>query len=378
MPDIAPRRWLYLFLVLASTAAATQMAVVFQMDGFSLREIAIMILFAILFAWIASSFWLAAFGAWARFAKINLLPLKPAGGPSAARTAILMPIYNEDVAGVFSGVRAVWESAGADFDFYILSDSTNPANWVAEELEWQKLKSGLGEGAHVFYRHRARNIGRKAGNIQDFCENWGQLYDYMVILDADSLMTGKALAQLVGLMDANPRVALIQAPARLVGRNSLFARIQQFSSSVYSPIYTAGLALLQGADGNYWGHNAIVRVQAFMLHCGLPRLPRQAALRRRNHEPRFHRGSAAAPRRMGNLDGAGHWRFVRRATAQPDGLSDPRPALVSGQHAASADYFCARADIAQPPSSGDGDHELFFFATVAPASDHLGRGHDEC
>ncbi len=274
MPDIAPRRWLYLFLVLASTVAAvTRMAGVLQYDGFTTREVVILALFAILFAWIAASFWLAVFGAWARFNKIDLLPLTPAGGPSAARTAILMPVYNEDVGRVFSGVRAIWESAGPDFDFFILSDSTNPENWVAEELEWQKLRSQLGETARIFYRHRTRNIGRKAGNIQDFCENWGQLYDYMVILDADSLMTGKTLEQLVGLMDANPRTALIQAPAQLVGRNSLFARIQQFSSSVYGPIHTAGLAFLQGADGNYWGHNAIIRVHAFMQNCGLPRLP---------------------------------------------------------------------------------------------------------
>jgi len=274
VPDIAPRRWLYLFLVLASTVAAvTQMAGVLQFDGFTLREVVILVLFAILFAWIASSFWLAVFGAWARLFKINLLPLKPASGPSAARTAILMPIYNEDVARVFSGVRAIWESAGPDFDFYILSDSTNPGNWVAEELEWQKLKNALGETARIFYRHRARNTGRKAGNIQEFCENWGQLYDYMVILDADSLMTGKTLSHLVGLMDANPRTALIQAPPQLVGRHSLFARVQQFASSVYGPIHTAGLAFLQGPDGNYWGHNAIIRVHAFMQHCGLPRLP---------------------------------------------------------------------------------------------------------
>jgi membrane glycosyltransferase len=274
VPDIAPRRWLYLFLVLASTVAAvTQMAGVFQVDGFSVREIVILILFAILFAWIALSFWMTVFGAFARFTKQELLPLRPAAGPSAARTAILMPVYNEDVGRVFSGVRAIRESAGPDFDFFILSDSTNPANWVAEELAWQKLKRELGEDARIFYRHRARNTGRKAGNIQDFCENWGQLYDYMVILDADSLMTGKTLSHLVGLMDANPRAGLIQAPAQLVGRNSLFARIQQFASSVYGPIHTAGLAYLQGPDGNYWGHNAIIRVHAFMQYCGLPRLP---------------------------------------------------------------------------------------------------------
>lgn len=274
MPEIAPRRWLYLFLVLASTVAAvTQMAGVLQFDGFTWREVIILALFAILFAWIASSFWLASFGAWARFNKIDLLPLKPASGPSAARTAILMPVYNEDVGRVFSGVRAIWESAGPDFDFYILSDSTNPGNWVAEEVEWKKLKDELGETARIFYRHRAKNTGRKAGNIQDFCENWGQLYDYMVILDADSLMTGHTLSHLVGLMDANPRVALIQAPPQLVGRHSLFARIQQFASSLYGPIHAAGLAFLQGPDGNYWGHNAIIRVHAFIQHCGLPRLP---------------------------------------------------------------------------------------------------------
>ena len=272
--DIAARRWLYLFLVLASTVAAvTEMTGIFEVDGFTWREIFILVLFAILFAWIASSFWIAVFGAFARFTRINLLPLKAPTGVSAARTAILMPVYNEDVGRVFSGLRAIWESAGPDFDFYILSDSTNPANWVAEELEWQKLKQDLGETAHIYYRHRARNAGRKAGNIQDFCENWGQLYDYMVILDADSLMTGETLKALVGLMDANPRTALIQAPAQLVGRLSLFSRIQQFASSVYGPIHGAGLSFLQGGDGNYYGHNAIIRVHAFMQHCGLPKLP---------------------------------------------------------------------------------------------------------
>ena len=245
---------------------------VLQDGGLSQREGIILFLFAILFAWIASSFWLTLFGLWARLSKANLLPLNPPAGPSAARTAILMPIYNEDVSRVFSGVRAIWESAGSDFDFYILSDSTNPANWVAEEMEWQKLKTTLG-AANIFYRHRTRNVGRKAGNIQDFCENWGQLYDYMVILDADSLMTGKTLSHLVGWMDANPRAALIQAPAQIVGRHSLFARIQQFASSVYGPVHVAGLAWLQGPDGNYWGHNAIIRVHAFMQHCGLPKLP---------------------------------------------------------------------------------------------------------
>lgn len=272
MPDLAARRWLFIFLVVASTVAAvTQLLGVMQFDGLSFREAIILALFAVLFAWISVSFWLACFGAYARLTRSPVVALKPPSEVSAARTAILMPVYNEDVARVFSGVQAIWESAGPDFDFYILSDSTNPASWVAEELEWQRLRAETG-AANIFYRHRLKNEGRKAGNIQDFCENWGQLYDYMVILDADSLMSGKTLTHLVGLMDANPRAALIQAPAQLVGRHSLFARIQQFSSSVYGPIHAAGLAWLQGPEGNYWGHNAIIRVHAFMQHCGLPRL----------------------------------------------------------------------------------------------------------
>lgn len=273
MPDVAARRWLFLYLVLASTVAAvTAMAGVLRGSGFTGGEVAQLALFALLFAWISASFWLTCLGALARLAGWELLPLNQAAGPSAARTAILMPVYNEGVAGVFAGIRSIWEAAGPDFDFYILSDSTNPAAWVAEELAWHQMKIELG-ATNIFYRHRPRNIGRKSGNIQDFCENWGQLYDYMVVLDADSLMAGRTLRALVGLMDANPRAALIQAPPQLAGRTSLFARIQQFASSVYGPLHTAGLALLQGPDGNYWGHNAIIRVHAFMQHCALPRLP---------------------------------------------------------------------------------------------------------
>ncbi len=276
MPDPALRRWLFLVLVVVSTVAATaQLWSVLRIDGVGILEGTILFLFAILFAWIVSSFWVACFGAWSRLGRTQLLPLKsgPAPGLTASRTAIIMPGYNEDVTGVFAGVRAIYESVGArpGFDFYILSDSTNPSHWVAEEMEWQRLRRELGD--NIFYRHRPQNIGRKAGNIQDFCENWGRLYDYMVVLDADSLMTGDTLARLVTMMDANPRAGLIQVPAQLVGRTSLFARILQFSSSVYGPLYNAGLAFLQQADGNYWGHNAIIRVRAFMAHCGLPKLP---------------------------------------------------------------------------------------------------------
>ena len=276
MSDIAARRWLFLFLVIVSTAAAViKLYQVLLVDGLDLLEFLFLSLFAILFGWITVSFWMAVFGAFARLIGARLLPLAESSVPSTSRTAILMPIYNEDVARVFSGVQAIFDSVAATggFDFFILSDSTDPANWIAEEVAWQNLRASLEPEARIFYRHRHRNIGRKSGNIQDFCENWGSHYDYMVVLDADSLMSGETLASLVRLMDANPRAALIQAPATLVGRSTLFARIQQFGSSAYGPTYNAGLAWLQGGQGNYWGHNAIIRVRAFQQHGGLPKLP---------------------------------------------------------------------------------------------------------
>ncbi len=279
MSDIAVRRWLFLFLVVSSTAGAVfKLYQVLRVDGIDILETLFLVLFAILFGWVTISFWLAVFGAFARLIGAELMPLAENTGPSQSRTAILMPIYNEDVDRVFSGVQAIFDSleGAAGFDFFILSDSTDPANWVAEEVAWQRLRQSLNPDARIFYRHRHRNVGRKSGNIQDFCENWGAAYDYMVVLDADSVMSGETLRALVRLMDANPKAALIQAPATLVGRSTCFARIQQFASSAYGPTYNAGLSWLQGADGNYWGHNAIIRVRAFQSSSGLPTLPGRA------------------------------------------------------------------------------------------------------
>jgi membrane glycosyltransferase len=284
--ELDRRRWLYLALVLSTTAAGTaRLWAVLRIDGIDDLEIALLVLFGILFTWTASAFWLAGIGAyvtWRGTARAALARPK-AGEPIRSRTAIVMPIHNEDVARSFAGLAAVYDSiettgALAAFDFYVLSDSTDPAHWVAEELEWDGLRRALGPAARLFYRHRPRNIARKTGNIRDFCTNWGGLYDYMVVLDADSLMTGETLVTLARLMDANPRTALIQVSPRPVGQESLFARVQQFAASVYGPIYTAGFAYLQGPDGNYWGHNAIIRVQPFMQHCGLPDLPGRAPL----------------------------------------------------------------------------------------------------
>ncbi|MGE5768003.1 MAG: glucans biosynthesis glucosyltransferase MdoH, partial [Bacteroidota bacterium] len=159
------------------------------------------------------------------------------------------------------------------YDLYILSDSTDPEIWLAEELAWSRLNREFAGRVDVFYRHRPRNLARKSGNIADFCESWGYRYDYMIVLDADSVMSGDCLTRLVRRMDRNPRVGLIQVPPVPVLRESLFARSQQFASSVYGPPFAAGLAYWLEGDSNYWGHNAIIRVKPFLEHCGLPVLP---------------------------------------------------------------------------------------------------------
>jgi membrane glycosyltransferase len=182
---------------------------------------------------------------------------------------------------VFAGVRAMLQSirkadAQDQFDFYILSDSTKPECRMAEEIEWLRLRNEIDQP--LYYRHRPLNIGRKPGNIADFCKNWGAYYEYMVVLDADSLMTGETLVTMAQMMDANPDTALIQAPSALIGGSTLFGVIQQFTSRLYGPLHTAGFAALQGSGGNFWGHNAIIRVQAFIENCGLPKLPGSAPL----------------------------------------------------------------------------------------------------
>ncbi len=197
---------------------------------------------------------------------------------SAVATAIVVPIYNEDVTAVFERVRVMWESLRKTgqhegFDFFILSDSTNPAVWVEEETRWFELTRELGALGQIHYRRRTLNREKKSGNIRDFLNAWGRHFRYMIVLDADSLMQGQTLVALVRLMEANPTTGLIQTVPGLVNSDSLFGRIQQFSSRLFGPLFVAGLNYWVQDGGNYWGHNAIIRVDPFMHNCDLPTLP---------------------------------------------------------------------------------------------------------
>jgi membrane glycosyltransferase len=196
-----------------------------------------------------------------------------------ARTAVIMPICNEDISTVFAGLRATCESLAATgalklFDIYILSDSSNPAVREAEMSAWQRLRTLLGDrdvgdGGRVFYRHRRRRTKRKAGNVADFCRRWGSNYRYMVVLDADSTMHGDTLVSLVRLMEQNPRAGIVQTLPQAYGHDTLHARVQQFTSRVTGRLFALGMAYWQLGEAHYWGHNAILRVEPFMRHCAL-------------------------------------------------------------------------------------------------------------
>lgn len=195
-----------------------------------------------------------------------------------APTALVFPVYNEPAARTFAGVQAIYRSIqrtgqAEHFHFFVLSDSTDPDRWVEEELAWARLVARLGAGGRLFYRRRRVNSHKKAGNIADFCRRWGRRYRYMVVLDADSVMSGDTLVRLVRLMERNPRSGLIQTPPRLIRARTLFGRALQFAFGLYGPVFQAGLNYWQLAEGNYWGHNAIIRLGPFIQHCALPSLP---------------------------------------------------------------------------------------------------------
>jgi membrane glycosyltransferase len=285
----AVRRIVLGLLVLGQTVVATDfMTAVLPYHGTQPLEIAILVLFAILFCWVSAGFWTAVMGFLVQLAghdRYTISRTAAAGAPidAQARTAIIMPICNENVPRVFAGLRATCESLASTgelrhFDFFILSDSSDADNRVAERHAWLALCRAVGGFGRVFYRWRQHRIKRKSGNVADFCRRWGANYRYMVVLDADSVMSGDCLATLVRLMEANPGAGIIQTAPRAAGRDTLYARMQQFATCVYGPVFTAGLHFWQLGESHYWGHNAIIRVAPFIKHCALGRLPGQGML----------------------------------------------------------------------------------------------------
>lgn len=281
------RRALFFGLTLSSSLLATdKMFDILRANGLSILEALSLLLFFVLFTWITGSFWTAVAGFFIRACGRDPAALHQddaAGIKLHTRTALIMPIYNEDTDRVAAGLNVIWKSLQsqaeqAAFDLFILSDTRKSDIAAAEEAAWRALVAKHGAAGRIFYRRRERNAGRKAGNVADFVQRWGAAYENMVVLDADSIMSGRTLVALARLMEKHSNVGIIQALPQPAGRETLFARLIQFGARLNGPMLSSGLAFWQLGEANYWGHNAILRIKPFAQHCALPKLPGKAPL----------------------------------------------------------------------------------------------------
>jgi membrane glycosyltransferase len=289
IPGKSLRRYAYAILsVLTAVSGVYIMFDILRANDLTMLEAIILLLFGISFTWLALAFWSGVFGFVLQMLRIDPLTLKSSKNlltdtsPITCRTAVVMPVYNEDTHRVIAGFEATLRSLEqtgeiAQFDFFLLSDTTNLTVAQAERDAWQQFQKRLGDlGKQAFYRRREKNTARKVGNISDFCQRWGANYEHMIVLDADSIMTGECLLKMVRAMQANPRTGLIQTIPIPVRQTTFFGRFVQFAAVLYSPMLATGLAFWQTDAANYWGHNAIIRMRAFIDHCGLPTLPGKA------------------------------------------------------------------------------------------------------
>ena len=279
------RRTLLALFVFGQTAVASYYLLwILPYHGESSVEKGLLVLFVLLYAWIAVGFWTAVFGLILRLFGGDRHSLLKRHSPDTlartpmAKTAIVMPIYHEPVQRTLRGLRAIYrdvERTGQleHFEFYILSDSRDPNVWLEEQTAWQTMCDELGAEGRLFYRRRTVNLNYKSGNVADFLRRWGKRCTYMIVLDADSLLSGQTIVSMVQLMQREPRTGILQTNPTLINGQSLFARLQQFANRVYSPLFATGLAAVQMGDAAFWGHNAIIRNDAFMRHCGLRKLP---------------------------------------------------------------------------------------------------------
>ncbi|RAN36229.1 glucans biosynthesis glucosyltransferase MdoH [Hyphomonas pacifica] len=277
-------RWRKLFVFFSSMLltlwATREMYEVLAASEMTLLEWVLLVVFVINISWICFAFINATIGF------VGALSSEFRGGGEEpdicihnVRTVIAFPIYNESVEHVFATVsataRMLKESPGI-YECFILSDTTDPEIALAEEAAYTELLRTAGHEVAVRYRRRTINHHRKSGNVRDFVMRWGGRYDYMIVFDADSYMERDTIVRLVKEMERAPHTALIQTIPQLVGGTTLFARCQQFASALYGPILGGGMAWWAQNEGNFWGHNAIIRVSALAEAAGLPDIPGKA------------------------------------------------------------------------------------------------------
>lgn len=246
----------------------------FAMSGLYPLEQAIIGLITVTFFWIALSLSNTLVGIGSLF--LTHARQSKQTPPAAQSVALLVPMYNEDPTDVFGNVAAMMMELGDrqtqhDFSLFILSDTRGDEAAALEHRTFINLQARFQLGAKIHYRRRVDNTDRKVGNLADWVERWGGGYDAMLVLDADSLMSRDAILALTDALACEPAAGLIQSFPAIFGANTVFARMQQFSNRVYGAPLAEGLSRWTDQEGNYWGHNAIIRTRAFASCAGLPR-----------------------------------------------------------------------------------------------------------
>ena len=270
-------------ILLANLAAVLWLADLFWRAGLHRAHVPLLAIFAILNGLLVLGSFHALFGAFVmlRGRRRDVRITELAEGPANVlgnRYAVVMPVYNEDSAKFCARIEAIHRSIDAtghlaSFDFFILSDTRDLDLWVLEEVAWTNLCRRLQGFGRIYYRRRKTNENRKAGNIGDFVRTWGGGYEGMLVLDADSLMDGADIVKMAKVMEAYPKLGILQTPPKLIRGVSVFTRLQQFAMRLYGPLFIRGLNFWQLGGGSYWGHNALIRVKPFSEFCELPALP---------------------------------------------------------------------------------------------------------
>ncbi len=284
--ELAGRRRFVLVLNVVTWLAMMWVAArILGTGGWTVTDIILLICFAAGTPWTVLGFWNALIGLWLlHFHKdpmAEVAPYAAAGDnpePLRIKTAILMTLRNEDPARAILRLRTV--KAGLDatgdghtFSYFVLSDTNDPAVATAEDQAIAAWRAEDADRDRIVYRRRTDNTGFKAGNVRDFCERWGKDYELMLPLDADSLMSGTSIIRLVRMMQAHPKIGILQSLVVGMPSSSAFARIFQFGMRHGMRSYTMGQAWWVGDCGPFWGHNAVVRIKPFFEQCELPILP---------------------------------------------------------------------------------------------------------
>jgi len=260
-------------------------------DGLSIPALCFLLLFLLGLPWTLLGFWNAVIGfVIARLMTDPARYTNPAlartvlDAPITAMTAICLMIRHEDVTPCFARLGAMIDDidasgTGDHFTFHVLSDSQLPGAIADEAAAFARLRDGRNRPETIIYRRREANTGFKAGNMRAFATTARDTHDYMIVLDADSMMSAEAILRLVRVMQANDRLGILQS--LVVGRPAAsgFARIFQFGMRHAMRMQTIGTAWWQGPSGPFWGHNAIIRLRPFVDCCDLPVIPGRGPLR---------------------------------------------------------------------------------------------------